>query len=226
MSLRDLLVRLRSAAYPSVGGVLNSAIIEADNNTLVAIGTNYPALLFLNESAADTFFLADIAPSDAIQTVQSQSPREYPEWTWDVNTRSFKPTTPDAITEDMRQNAVFAMQKMDAISRVIYKINRMRLKVNTGLMFQESIYAAKERQARALKDKNFDEELLTEVPYVSQYAEDNTLSLKQAAEEILLQAQLDRDHLMRTERLRMQAFKQIRHATSPEELKSIVLAVR
>ena len=168
----------------------------------------------------DTEYVPSIPSADVLPIIMSGI-RAYPEWSWDRRGRAFNKTNPLIITDDMRDRAVLAAKKVEAVGRVIFWINRLRAKTNTGLLFQAAIYAEKERQAVALKDADFDERR-DSAPYVVQYADDSGMSLREAAEEILLQARLDHEQLAKTEKLRLALFKKIKRAKTPEEVGEVM----
>ena len=188
----------------------------------MAIGSYPAALVFLNESMLDTIYVAHILPNDDLLRIQSSSVRAYPEWSLDYKKWMFVRTNPEIVTETMRERAAFAAKKVEAISKIIYSINNLRTKIGTGLWFQENIYVEKARESQLLKDAGFAGIDVNAVPYVAQYADDNGISLQQAAEEILLQAQLDREYLAKTERIRLAVFKKIKLARTAEEIRTIM----
>lgn len=188
------------------------------------MGTYLPALLFLNESMMDTTYVSGIESTEDIEGMRTKNFRTYPEWSWDAPKRTFKKTNPSIITEDMRERAVIAAKKVWAISRVIYWINGLRCRIDTGVFFQPALYAEKEKQAQAFKDANFDERTAPAAPYVLQYANHAQIPLRQAAEEILFQAQLDHEYLAKTEKIRLALFKKIRLAKTAEEIESALSA--
>ena len=220
MSLRDIFNRIRNVGVTPRPLIPHYAVIDSSDNTLVAIGTYSPALFFLNESMMDTEYVPGI-PSADVLSVKMSGLRAYPEWSWDRRGRTFKKTNPDIITDDMRDRAVLAAKKVEAVGRVIYWINRLRAKTNTGLLFQAAIYTEKERQALGLKEADFDERRAA-APYVVEYADATGISLREATEEILLQARLDHEQLAKTEKLRLALFRKIRAAKTPEEVGEIV----
>ncbi len=205
---------------------LVSAVIDTSNNTLLAIGSYIPALFFLNEAMLDTEYVPGIVLTNDVHLIIKSGPRSCPEWSWDRSRWTFKKTNPCIIEEWMRERAVLAAKKVETISRAIYRINNLRRKVGTGLLFQEMIYAEKEKQAQSLKDANFDEQFKTAAPYVVQYADYSGVPLRQAAEEILLQARLDHELLAKTEKVRLEIFKKIRLANTAEELEQIIKTFR
>jgi aspartyl/asparaginyl beta-hydroxylase (cupin superfamily) len=73
-----------------------------------------------------------------------------------------------------------------------------------------------------LKDAGFDEALAASAPYVVQHAEESGLSLQDAAEDILFQAQLFHEHLEKTERVRLALFRKIKRARTPWDLDQII----
>jgi hypothetical protein len=201
--------------------IAHAIVVDAGNNTLVAVGTHIPTMVFLRASLLDTWYDVGITAPEILR-IKESDPRTYPEWSWDIRTRTLTTTNPAVITEQMRERAVLAAKKGDMIFRATYLINRARDKVNTGLFFQETIYAAKERQARMLKDAGFDEGLSASTPYVVQYAEETGMSLQDAAEDILFQAQLFHEHLEKTEKVRLALFGKIKRARTVQEVDEVM----
>ena len=220
MSLRDIFKR-RSTERP-LSRASCSAVVDTSNDTLIAIGTYAPALLFLNESMMDTLYVPYLIPSDTIEVIRKASLRSRPEWSLNAATRGFKVTNPSIISEDMRDRAVIAAKKVEAFTQLSYWINHFRMKIDTGLFFQTSVYAEKERQARTLKESGFNPDHSDDAPYVTQYADDIGISIQEAAEEILLQARLDHDYLAKTEKLRLSLFRNIKKAKTAQEVDEIL----
>jgi len=218
MSLRDIFNRV----YPAAP---HSAVIDTSDDTLIAIGTHQAALRFVNESMMDTLLVPDIVSRDVL-SIKTSGPRSFPEWSWSHSTWKFKKTNPLIITEQMRERAILAEKKVEVISYFMYSINRLRGKLDTGFSFQMMIYTEKERQAQSLREANFDERLAPKIPYVVQYAENSGVSLQQAAEEILFQAQLDHEYLAKTEKVRLALFKKIKLAKTSLELNEIYSTFR
>lgn len=219
--LRDVSNRVRSLFSEPPRVVAHCIVIDAGNNTVVAIGTQIPAIVFLRESLLDTIYDVGIVSPEILQ-IEDSDPRTYPEWSWDLRNRVFTKTNPLIITEAMRERAALAAKKAELISRASYLINRARDKVNPGLFFQETIYATKQKQAQSLKDAGFDQALAPSAPYVVQHAEETGMSLQNAAEDILFQAQLFHEHLEKTEKIRLALFGKIKRARTPEELDQIM----
>lgn len=210
--------RQKTAASPDMSTLLHG-VIDSGSGTLLAIGAFPATLVLLSESMLDTIYVPAMQIDD-VQKLRTASPHSYPEWSWSSG-NAFKKTNPAIITEELRARAVFAAKKKDTLARAIYSVNRMRDKIDTGLTAQAMIYLQKAEQARALKDANYD---ITTVhaPYVVQHAEDVGIPLAAAADDILFQAQLDNEHLEKTERVRIALFRKLKRATTAEELDSIM----
>jgi hypothetical protein len=217
MPLKNIVNKVRSRFSKPPRLVGHCIVIDAGNNTLVAIGTHIPTIVFLRDSLMDTIYDAGIVSPEILQ-IKESGPRTYPEWSWDLRSRVFSKTNPVIVTEGMRERAVLAAKKGEIISRASYLINRARDKVNGGLFFQETIYATKQKQAQLLKDAGFDQTLAASAPYVVQHADESGMSLQEAAEDILFQAQLFHEHLEKTEKVRLALFRRIKRAKTPEEL--------
>lgn len=150
------------------------------------------------------------------------SSQQFPEWRWNSRARTFKRTNPANITEDMRRRAEIAQKKMHTILWAMLMINNLRQKVNSGLLLQETIYAEKERQARAFKESAFDESGLSQYPYVIDFSQDASISPREAAEAILFQAQLDHEYLVKNEHIRTRLFTKIRTAATIMDMDAIM----
>src|ERR1700739_4238773 len=96
------------------------AIIHTSNNTLVALGTNVPAYLFVSETMLDTTCVIDVNLTEETRLLLSADPRTLPAWSWSSQNRDFKPTHPGIVTEDMRERAAFAAKKIAAIVEILY----------------------------------------------------------------------------------------------------------
>jgi hypothetical protein len=206
---------------PAARVVAHSVVFDAGNNTLVAVGTHIPAMVFLRDCLLDTIYDVGVVAPEVLE-IKAADPRTYPEWSWDYRNRAFGRTNPAIVTDAMRERAALAAKKAEIFTRAAYLINRARDKVNPGLLFQETIYATKQKQAQMLKDAGFDEALAASAPYVVQHAEESGLSLQDAAEDILFQAQLFHEHLEKTERVRLALFRKIKRARTPWDLDQII----
>ncbi len=200
----------------------DAAIIDTSNDTLVALGSHVSAMILLSEMMLDTVHLADLPPTPELEQIAKVPPSQYPEWTYIHSRRSFSRTHPELISQELRDRSVLAAGKRDAIIIGLRHVNGARVRMSKSLLFQETIFAAKEQQARRLKEAQYDPALVSEVPYVSQYAEIKGVSLKEAADEILLRAQFFHEFLLKTERARLVLFQKIRNASTVEEVTSIL----
>ncbi len=197
--------------------IAHCVLVDAGTNTVVAIGTQIPVMSILRDSTMDTMCDVGVAAPEAPR-IRNSDPRTYPEWSWDFRKRVFTRTNPAIVTDALRERAVLAAKKAEMISRAIYLINRARDKLNSGLLFQETIYAAKQQQAQLLRDAGYDTACAASAPYVVQYADETGMSLQEAAEDILFHAQLFHEHLQKTERMRLALFRRIKRAKTPLEV--------
>lgn len=195
-------------------------IMDTSNETLVAVGSQRPAVFFVSDAMMDTRCIMDVS-LDTFDAINLANPHSFPEWTWNDTKRVFKKTNPAIITDDMRTRAILATKKIEVFSRVVRKISKLRRKVETGFPFQNVIYEQKERQAQLLVDTDFSEQSIARAPYVVQYADISGIPVKQAATEILFQAKLSLEHLRNTERIRLVMLKRIKFARTIEEVNSV-----
>ena len=112
-----------------------------------------------------------------------------------------------------------------AVGNVMRELSFVRGKIWTGVAFQETVYAEKQREAGKFRNAGYREEDIMEYPLIVQYADFAGTSLREAADDILFKAKLDLEHLAKTELLRLRYFKKIREAKDPAELREISMAL-
>ena len=198
------------------------AVVDAGDRTLVALEEQIATTVFLRDSFMDTVYFVGISVPELVE-IKASGPRAYPEWSWDPRNKVFTKTNPVIITEQMRERAVLAAKKGEIHSRATWLVNRSRDKLNSGLLLQPRIYGRKQRQARLLKSAGFDPARVnSSISYVVHWAEESGMTLREAAEDILFQAQLYDEHLEKTEKVRLSLFRKIRRARTPAELDEIM----
>ncbi|MDB5238639.1 MAG: hypothetical protein JWM46_909 [Candidatus Kaiserbacteria bacterium] len=223
MSFKSIFSRsfLRSSV-PTNPLPVQNLIIDVSNNSVVAIGSYLPAMLFVSESIMDTKCIMEIRVTSELERIAKAVPRSYPEWSYGSN--ELKKTSAHLITEDMRDRCELATAKIAAMTTIMFRINRLRSQRFSGLSFQEQIYMNKESEAKRLKENGYEHP--EQALYVAQYAEVSGTSLEQAAEEILLQATLNREYLAKTERIRLEVYKSMKAAKTVEEVNKILKELR
>jgi hypothetical protein len=90
---------------------------------------------------------------------------------------------------------------------------------------QEAVYITKKTQAQRYKDAGYQGDDL-EYPYVMQYADFAGLSMRVAADEILLKATFDDEVLLKTEFFRLKYFELIKNMNDPGQADRITLDFR
>ncbi len=199
-------------------------LLDSQTNRILAVGANYPALIFVKNCTPDTHCSLFIDGSKYRKNffgdffLTSEKPEDYPVWVWDTKKRVFRKTDPDSIGEFLRNNARLASRKLSVIGRIMGILSSVRYEVSTGVMLQESVYFSKRIQAKEFRDSGYDEELVVNYPYVFQYADFLGVTFRQAADEILLKAKFDDDLLAKTELLRLTYFDKVKKADTIEQL--------
>jgi hypothetical protein len=191
-----------------------SILVEYGTYIVLTSRPFYAPIVFLAECLDATIPLHGVNYPNYAQTypLAQLKPEAYVEWTWNQKGRKFEETKKDLITERVRTRSLVATKKAEAIGIVMASLSRARYAYSSGVLFQETVYLAKELQARAFMDSGYDEAHIMEYPYVIQYADYAGISLKQAADDILFKAKLDTDGLTKTEFLRLKYFNLIKRA--------------
>lgn len=199
------------------------ALLDYPLGTVLTISTSVPAVIFLQQCTPDTLWASDVQSPNYTTSfksffIQSIEPEEYPKWTWDHKTRTFIKTREHLLTQHLMAKSKLAEGKRTLFEIMLNNINMSRLHLLKGTLFGDVIYMEKRRQAKVFKDSGYNEDFAIEFPYVVQYADVAQISLKQAAEDILLKAKFDEDVLSKTELFRLKYLKKLKEAVAPEQL--------
>ena len=178
-----------------------------DTNALLAVGTLSPIITALTEMIPDISYVYEVQ-SLLPQHAESASVTLM----WEPSSRMFVPMHPHVITEDLFVKAALTRAKLDALNKMTLAINMERGKLATPVTYGQFVYRAKQEQAKAFRERNYDAARLQEYTYVAQYASFANISPRQAADDILFKAQLDDEVLLRTELTRLTFFDRLRRA--------------
>lgn len=202
---------------------VHSALVDSSTFAVLAVSSHVSAIVFVNECMQDTVHIpyAQFPNYRESLPIAACAAEEFPEWTWEAKTRTFIPTRPSVVTDALRARARLAGAKLGTISIIINELSIARYKVRTGVDFQETTYLTKKLEAQRFKDSGYDENRAIEFPYVLQYADFAGLSLKDAADKILLAAKFDDQLLAKTELLRLRYFNKVKEESDPERFAGI-----
>jgi len=149
-------------------------------------------------------------------------PESLPLWRWDKPSRRIVRSPEHIVTPAIREKAVLAQAKARAIERIMLHLSIARYSLRTGVELQEIVYVNKRTQAEKFRDSGYDESSLLEYPHVLNYADFAGISLREAADTIILKAKLDDQLLAKTELLRLRYFKNVADAKSVKDLSTII----
>jgi hypothetical protein len=172
-----------------------------------------PVIAFLAKSEPDVQpFWSVQQPNYAHEFPLADAPfQTWPEWSWVPYKRQFEPTAPELVTDELRAKSALCVKKCFALWEMITSISTARALLFTGVLLQESVHLTKKAQAQAFRDAGYPQGRL-HYPYVLQYADAVGTTMRQAADEILLKAQLDDEVLARTEAIRLKYFDLVKTA--------------
>lgn len=198
-------------------------LCQSNTGVVLTITTDLAALAFLQESIPDTFYSPSVNYPNYVGYffLLEMPPDQYPEWMWNGAARSFEGTKRHLLTDSVRSLSALAHKKSEVMSTIMGEINESRRKVGNGLFFQDRVYLMKENQARDFSGSGYNENDILKYPYVLQYADYKNISLRQAADDILLKAQIANDHLAKTELLRLKYFDKVRGAQAVDDLERV-----
>src|SRR5262249_28927737 len=170
--------------------VIHSALLDFSTNVVLAISPRVFAIEFLSECMPDTLHAPFVHHPNYVHSAffASLTPEDWPSLTWDLRERKFVDTPASVATEQLRCRARLAAGKLDVIERITDNLNVARYKLRTGVDHQDVVYLNKRREAKKLRNSQYDEEIVGDCPFVAQYADYANVSLQQATEDILLKA--------------------------------------
>jgi hypothetical protein len=204
-----------------------SALIDVSTLALLFLSPSVPAVVFLASAMGESEHAYCVNYPHYLQDFPTAKlpPKAWPEWTWDKRKRLFVPTPDDLLTDRLRQYALLAATKAQAWVEVVRALTMARYPLVQGLPMQDVVYISKKTQAQRYKDAGYPEDDL-EYPYVIQYADFSGLTMRAAADEILLKSSFADDLLLKSEFFRLKYFERITKVNHPEEAERIIFDFR
>ncbi|QQG38136.1 MAG: hypothetical protein HYS26_01105 [Candidatus Kaiserbacteria bacterium] len=202
---------------------LPSILVEYGTHIVLAFDTTAPGIVFLNECTGDTIGAYGIQYPHYRDSLflTTTGPAEYPTWTWNFEQRLFEQTPPKLLTKEIREKSALAVGKLKVVQTIMRNISRLRLRFETGISLQDSVYLEKRIEALSFKNAGYDEVVLPEYPHVLLYADYAGLSPRQAADDIIFKSKIATEQLAKTELLRIIYFNKIKKAKAVAELDAI-----
>lgn len=203
------------------------ALVDYPSNAILTMSTHLASIVFLSKCTPNAYYVAYVNSPNYTESflslffLSSINPEDLPKWTWDSKNRKFIKTKAHTLSDQFLAKSRLTESKRVEIEKIINILNNARSAVATGVLFQEQIYLTKKMQAEEFRDSGYDESFVMKYPYVMQYADYANISLRQAADDILLKAKFDDALLAKTELLRLKYFSTIKNATEADQLPDI-----
>ena len=192
-----------------------AALIDTPTGALLMLSADRPVIAFLVKNIPDTYaswgvnyphYLNEAFPPSGM------GPETYPQFTWAPRRRRFEPTAPEVLTDRVLHTAALATKKAYAVYEINLSLSNARNLVWCGVLMQETVNLTKRAQAERYKADGYPDSDLLRYPYVLQYAGAIGVPMKDAALEIIFQAQLDDEVLARSEALRLKYMAKLKLA--------------
>lgn len=216
--------------YAALAGILwflmstYHALFDVGTHSLLTLSGYAPVVVFLAEAIPDSYCAFSVDRPQYVKDfpVATSDPLQYPQWVWNSTKRTFVETPKELQTDEIRTRSRLAIAKANVVSRIMTDIGFMRMRVSTGVLMQESVYLRKRIEAERLSQLDAEPNSVLEFPYTVQYADYAGVSLRAAADTILLHAKLDDQLLAKTEIMRIRYFDKIRKAATPEDTYAVL----
>jgi len=206
-----------------------NALLDAENASLLALSTSIAIVTFLGKSSNEVTSAYGVHfPNyqNSSFKLRRAHPDAYPQYTWDRETRTFKSTPAELITDELRYRSALMMRKVRALNEMGDLINMIRFPLWSGLILQEQIYQAKKAQAQRYIDQGYPQSERLKFPYILHYAELEQISMKDAADEIAFKARMADETLSKSEFLRMKYFNAVRDTPNHEDVELLTEELR
>jgi len=205
-----------------------SALLDDSTTALLFLTDRIPVIVFLAKVMPEVEHLYCVNYPNYLQEfpLVTARPETWPEWSWDEKKRIFEPTAKDLLTDRLRLCNALAVKKSLVLVEVIRTLTMARYPAWNGTPMQDVIYITKKMQAQRFKDMGYPEGNDLDFPYVLQYADFASLSMREAADEILLKAGFADDLMLRSEFFRLKYFGQIADANTVEDVDRLILDFR
>lgn len=137
-------------------------------------------------------------------------------WEWMYKPSLMANNLVRATGEEVKARSQLLQNKLWAYYEILNIINYARAKISPVVNQQDLVYLEKERQARLVCAGD-----VSDCTMVTDFANIESCTLEQAANQIVFKAELAKDVYTNTERLRMLYLRDLRKCTTKEEIQSL-----
>jgi hypothetical protein len=207
-----------------------SALLDAGTNVVLTISPSLSSIIFVQQCTLDTVRVNSVDYPHYRSSFIHQEPfflarrpsHEYPQWVWNRAERKLYPNKAEELTPGLIARSELATAKCTAVQEIMRLVSRARLSIWTGVDFQDRVEMTRRFQAQRFKDAGYVEDMISDFPFVLQYADVIGKTVSEAADDILFKAKLDDEILLQTELLRLTYFEKARRAETPKQLTEIL----
>jgi hypothetical protein len=195
-------------------------LLDYDTKAVLTASAHASVIIELRKFVSNCIWVADIQRPNYLNGTYPFSvdqSRSFEMWSWDGKTRSITKTDPARIDAVLSERSALITAQRNAFVGMMHALSLVSARAGTGIDHQDAIYAQKLAEAHAVKSGS-DKDALRWYPYVVQHAEYASLTLEQAADDIIFASKLAHDILIRVEGMRLKYYKLIREARSIEDV--------
>ncbi len=198
-------------------------LCDQETNAVLAMSRRMETIILLNDCTRDTFAVFSVNYPNYQNLfwkgffLASEKPTDYPRWTWHYSQRIFTKTQEDVLSRNLFERARLINAQRNTIGPMTRILSTDRMSFSKNILYQEAIYSIKKTQATEFKNSGYDEKYIMNYPFIVQYADFANLSIRQATDDIIFQAELYENRLLRNESLRLKYFNSVKNMKEPQE---------
>ena len=219
---QDKFVNVNDYAHKMSDNHLQIYGLQAINGRLLGIGKYLLSVKSLmdmdNQLVLSYYTNSAVFPDDYDKRVVRNK-----SWKWlkNFNTNVWEHNCNIGSYEEL-YHYILMNQKVAAMDTMLMKIEYHRKVYAERFLGQDLIYTSKYLEAKEIIEKNIQSDPILDYPYVTGYANTIGVSLQDAANEVLVQWQIQSGFLAETDNLRIKYTKDIRKEKHLENLKVIL----
>ena len=198
-------------------------LFDQETNAVLTMSRRRDVIISLNDCTKDTFAAFSVNNPNYRNSfwrgffLASEEPRNYPRWTWNYSRRTCTRTKENVLSRNLFGRSRLIDAQREIIGSMMQILAADRMSFSKNILYQDVIYSLKKNQATEFRNFGYDEKCIMDYPFIVQYADFANLSMRQAADDIIFQAQLYENRLLRNEELRLKYFNAVKNMQVPQE---------
>lgn len=194
-------------------------LFDIPTGVLLVSGNNFQVINLLKEFILDSEIRFFKSPSVGIFRSGDDFPAVNIFLRWDNKESRYMQA--EHVSDTLKNVRVIARAKYCVLEKILNAIHSFRLNFKKNILFQELIYQAKKEQSLRFRECAYNEASIYDYPYILQYADLRGITFREAADEIIIKAEMESSLLEKSELMRLRYLTAVKNAKDVAETEAV-----